>query len=210
MEILRTRGIDPETGSPVQGAPAVQPAQPTEPTQPNNFAGYTDEQLANAIPGFNALSADEKQVIRDAKNTAKTVAELQRQLAVVLDERETNKQIGELKKNDAFKAIAENEAAFREFIYRPENLELNIEHLAYKFMSELAAGTITPTQPEAPAQPTQPGMEGNTGGGKQVNDATANGVREMTAAEAAELRKSDHRTYNELARTGKLKIVTRQ
>lgn len=216
MGLLQTAGIDPKTGQPVQpqGAqPGQQPAQPTEPYN-QNPQRFTDEQLNTAIPGFSALTAEEKDVIRYAKNTAKTIADLQRTVAEMYDERKTNQQIEAMKGNEQFKPVADNEQLFRQYAYRPENLSLDIEHVAFKFMQELNAGTLQPTTPTEPQggnqPPNQPGMEGGTGGNKHVQGGGGEpGVREMTAAEAAELRKTDHRTYNELVRKKQLKIVSR-
>ncbi len=211
MELVRQNGIDPKTGQRVQPQGTPAPAAPADPTQqPSNPQSYNDDQLAQAIPGFNALNQAEKDVIRYAKNTAKTIADLQRTVAEIYDERTTNQQIDKFKADPNYKVIAENEKRFREFAYEPDNLNLDIEHVALKFMQGMTAGTIQPTQPangEQP-QPTQPGMEGGSGGAGQINGGGGD-IREMTAAEAANLRKTDHREYNRLAKEGKIKLVTR-
>lgn len=126
---------------------------------------------------------------------------VKRQVAEMYDAQETAKQIAELTAKDEWKDL--DQAAFKEFIYKEENLGVkNLETLATMFKIEqdkaaAAAAAQTPPTPE--------GGEPTTAGAKEIAPGTGN--TEVTAADAANLRKTDPKRYAALIRAGKLKIV---
>lgn len=196
MGILQQRGIDPKTGEPL-AAPAT-PA-PAAPTAPNPTAPLTHEQAVQQIPGFSTLSDAEKAIVMNPRQAYQDIETVKRQVAEMYDAQETTKQINDLTAKDEWKDL--DTAAFKEFIYKEENLGVkNLETLATMFKIEqdkAAAAAQTPPPPE--------GGEPTTAGAKEIAPGTGN--TEVTAADAANLRKTDPKRYAALIRAGKLKIV---
>lgn len=196
MEIMRQEGIDPKTGkrsTPAEPAPTA-PATPapTAPTQP-----LTYEQAVAQVPGFNTLSEQEKAVVLNPRQAYRDIEQVKQQVAQMYDQQETTRQIKELVGKEDYKDLDQD--AFREFIYRDENLGVkNLETLAKMFKLEQAD---TPPEP-----PTPEGAEPTTSGAKEI--AQGSGTQEMTSADAAQLRTSDPRRYAKLIRTGKLRITS--
>lgn len=205
LGLLKSQGIDPETGQPIAGAestppapkgeperPAVRGEQPTQPQIP-----LTDEQLATAIPGFANLSEQEKSLIRDTKSTVKQINELKNLVSELYDEREFKKQFKGLTGKDEWKAINDHADEFKEFAYKQENLTVPLETLAASFLYTKGLAT----KPAAP-KPTPKGVEPGSGGGKTGKTDTDG----YTAEEMSQIRKTDPKRYAQLARDGKLNI----
>lgn len=199
-EALRLRqvaidnGIDPKTGLPTGNPPAAPTAVP--PTVPTTPAPLTAEQAAAQIPGFSTLTPQEKALVLNPREAYKDITDMKRELAVIMDGKETDKQIKELVANDEYKDL--DQEGFREFIYKEENLGVkNLETLAKMYKTENA----TP-----PAPPTPEGGEPTTAGAKEIAP-NADGVTEVTGAEAAQMRKESPKRYGELLRSKKLRIV---
>lgn len=203
LEVLKANGIDPETGKPMAGAPSAEeeaekPAiqvrgeQPTQPEIP-----LTDEQLTKAIPGFANLTEGEKDVIRNTKTTAKNIVHLTNLVTEMYDERVYNKEFKDLSGKKEWARLAEFAEEFKEYAYKPENLKVKLETLAASFL--YGKGTKVEKPKPTPAS----GLEPGSGGGKSKNSGNADGY---TADEMAEIRRTDPRRYNQLARDGKLKL----
>lgn len=193
-DILAKHGIDPKTGEPVAPATPAVPSTPATPTQP-----LTAEQAAAQIPGFSTLSAAEKAIILNPRQAYKDITDMRNMVAEMYDERETTKQIKELKAKDGYGDL--DAEAFREFIYREENLGVkNLETLAKMFKNEQAAVPPKPPVPE--------GAETTTAGAKEI--AVGAGVQEVSAVDAATLRKEDPKRYAQLIRDKKLVITNEQ
>lgn len=190
MEIMKAKGLDPKTGEPLAPQAPRQPAPNTP-----SFAGaeprtFTDEDLSKAIPGFAALSEDEKHIIRNVKDVAGQLSSLKAFVAEIADERQFAKDLKEARKNPELAEALKDEEAFKAFAYEDENLKLPfnvvVERWQYKQLRDAKGGTPAP-------QPNTPGMEGGTGGAKEI--IGSEGKIEMTAEEAADFRKRDPRGY---------------
>lgn len=187
-DILTKHGIDPKTGERTPQTPATPPAAPIPP--------MTHEQAVAQIPGFSTLSDQEKAIILNPRQAYRDIADMRKMVAEMYDERETTRQIKELTGKDEYKDL--NAEAFREFIYREENLGVkNLETLAKMFKAEQGGKPATPPTPE--------GGEPTTHGAKEI--AAGAGVQEVSAADAAQLRKEDPKRYAKLLREKKLRIV---
>lgn len=203
LEVLKANGIDPETGKPIAGAPNTEeeaekptiPVRGEQPAQPE--IPLTDEQLTKAIPGFANLTEQEKAIIRDTKTTAKNIVQLTNLVTELYDERMYNKEFKDLSSKKEWAKLAEFAEEFKEYAYKPEHLKVKMEVLAASFL--YGKGTKTDKQKPAPATGVEPG----SGGGKSKNSGHADGY---TADEMAEIRRTDPRRYNQLARDGKLKL----
>lgn len=199
MGFLNQHGIDPKTGNRAE-APATPTPAPTAPTVPTPTAPLTYEQAVQQIPGFSTLTDSEKAIVMNPRQAYRDIETVKRQVAEMYDAQETAKQIKELTAKDAWKDL--DQEAFKEFIYRDENLGVkNLETLATMFKIEqdaAAAAAVTPPTPE--------GGEPTTAGAREIAPGT--GMTEVTAADAANLRRTDPKQYAKLIRTGKLKIVS--
>jgi len=189
-DLVKSLGYDPKTGNPFAPAPqAVAPATPT-PTQP-----LTVQDAAQQIPGFSSLSPQEQAMVINPRQAYQDVETLKRQVAEMYDRQQTDNQIKELTAKDEYKDLDKD--AFREFIYREDNLGVqNMDTLAKMFAMENQAPAPTPT-PE--------GGESTTAGAKEI--APGSGITEVTPDEATKLRKEDPRRYAQLVQSKKLRIV---
>lgn len=193
LDVLRQNGIDPKTG---KGNAQAEPV-PTAPQAPTPTAApQSYEEAAAQIPGFSTLSDKEKAIVLNPRQAYRDIEQITRQVAEMYDERETNRQVKELVAKDGYQDLDQD--AFKEFIYREENLGVkNLETLAKMFKLEAA---------EAPEEPPTPeGAEPTTAGAKEI--ATGTGVQEVTVGEAQQLRTQDPKRYAKLIRTGKLRIT---
>lgn len=207
MDVLKAAGIDPKTGKPIE-APKQDEKPPEEGTQPaqeptREAPQYeapvlTDEELSKAIPGFANMSEGEKALLRDIKGTTKIIASMQRVLAEIVDEREYNKGFTGLTKKEEWKKIAEFADEFKEFAYTKDNLKVPLETLAASFLYKKGLGTQKPEEKPAPS-----GVESG-GAGKGEEKGTKD--EGFTADEAAEIRRNDPKRYQQLVRSGKMKI----
>lgn len=187
-EILTKHGIDPKTGE-----PTTPPA--TAPT-PNTPTVLTQEQAIAQIPGFSTLSEQEKAIILNPRQAYKDIADMRSMVAEMYDDRETTRQIKELKAKDGYAEL--DSEAFREFIYREENLGVkNLETLAKMFTLENEAKPKPAPKPE--------GGEPTTAGAKEI--ASRAGTQEISATDARQLRTQDPKQYAKLVSTGKLRIT---
>lgn len=203
LEVLKANGIDPATGQPIApapSAPAEEPSRPAirgdQPQQPE--IPLTDEQLSKAIPGFANLTEQEKVLIRDTKATVKQIAELKSFVAEIYDEREYGKQFKALTSKEQWKQVAEHAEEFKEYAYKPENLQTPLETLAASFL--YTKGLASKPKPTPPA-PT--GLEPGSGGGKGDGKTDKDG---FSAEELATIRTTDPKRYANLAKSGKLKL----
>lgn len=210
LQVLKDAGIDPQTGQPIAAPGTEQPTGtrtepegvPTEPT-PQPQAPLTDDQLAQAIPGFHNLSEAEKTMLRDTKATVKQMAAMQKLVTEMYDERMYKQQFADLTGKDQFKAIAEHADEFKELAYKDENLKVPLETLAGNFLYQKG---LAAKPAEKLAEPPAPsGVEPGSGGGKKGAGKTQDGY---TAEEIAQIRKTDPKRYAKLAREGKLKVRT--
>ncbi len=194
-DILKRHNIDPKTGEFITPQTPAVPSTPAAPTaQP-----LTAEQAAAQIPGFSTLSAAEKAIVLNPRQAYKDISDMRNMVAEMYDERETTKQIKELKAKDGYGDL--DAEAFREFIYREENLGVkNLETLAKMFKQEKADVPPKPPVPE--------GAETTTAGAKEI--AKGAGVQEISATDAAQLRKEDPKRYAQLIREKKLVITNEQ
>lgn len=200
LDVLKDNKIDPKTGKPIE-QPTEQPVRkPTEPTQPSNL---TDEELAKALPAFNTMSEDEKAIIRNAQQTAKDMAEMKRFIAVMQDEKTYNEQFSTLTSKEEYKAIGEDAEAFKEFAYKPENLNTDLAVLADAYLARKAREATT--EGDKPKGEAPKGMEEGTSGAKDIGGK--DGVQELTAEQAADLRKKEPRKYIQMASKGLIKII---
>lgn len=191
MEIMKAKGLDPKTGEPLapQGQRSPAPSNNPQPAgaEPRTF---TDEDLTKAIPGFAALSEDEKHIIRNVKNVAGQLSELRAFVAEIADERQFAKDLKEARKNPDLAEVLKDEEAFKAFAYEDENLKLPfnvvVERWQFKLLREKGG------KPAAP-KPETPGMEGGTGAAKEI--IGSEGKIEMTTEEAADFRRRDPRGY---------------
>jgi len=214
-KILQDNGIDPKTGQPIKPAnnsgqdnqgdnqPAIRNRE-LLPTQqpPTGQQSFSDEELENSIPGFSYLAEEEKNIIRNAKTIATDMASMKNVLAELMDERTYSKEFKQLTTSDeTLKTLAEHADEFKEFAYHPDHLNIKLPQLAKMFMVEkgLMGAPAEQKPKEKPA-----GLE--AGGGGKAGGANAKVDGEMTAEEAAMLRRSDPKRYSQLAQTGKLKI----
>lgn len=198
LDVLKSNGIDPETGKPLpkeddtQNRSAFRGEQPQQPTVP-----LTEEQLKTTIPGFENLTDSEKELIRDTKATVKQIAELKNLVAELYDEREYGKQFKTLSSKPEWKTLAEHSEEFKEYAYKSENLQVPMETLAASFLYKKGLGN---KPKEVKPQPT--GLEPGSGGGKQgKSDQDGYTLEEMNR-----LRISNPKKYMQLARSGKLKL----
>lgn len=190
MDILKKNNIDPATGEAIQ----------TDPVDPADNPEFSDEKLEKAITGFSNLSESEKDIIRNAKTTAKSMTELKKTVAQILDKDKFNTDLAGIKKDSVIgKVISENEDEFKTFAYKPENLKTDTVTLAKAFA--LDKGAVAKQE-----EGVRLGREGNTGGGKTLG-TTKDGKTLMTSAEAGVLRKNDPRQYNDLVSKKKLVIT---
>lgn len=195
-EILKRHNIDPKTGEFI--TPQT-PAVPSTPAAPTPAQPLTAEQAAAQIPGFSTLSAAEKAIVLNPRQAYKDISDMRQMVAEMYDERETTRQIKELKAKDGYGDL--DAEAFREFIYREENLGVkNLETLAKMFKAEQASVPPKPPVPE--------GAEPTSAGAKEI--ATGAGVQEVSAADAAQLRRDDPKRYAKLIREKKLVITNEQ
>ncbi len=213
MDAMKANGIDPKTGKPVasnnnQGADNRGANNDNLNNDAGDSSNFTDTELEKAIPGFAYLPESEKQTIRDAKNIAKTVTDLQRTVAELNDERVFNKELSTAIKDEGMKMLKEHEEEFRAFAYEEANLKVPFQHVANSFILKKTkeAGNNTGGDNNADGGNKPTGMEAGTGGGKELGKSVGDNL-EVTGAEAKQLRKQDPRRYNDLARKGKLKII---
>lgn len=189
MGVVKTNNIDPKTGEVIKKE---------ETTTPQEHSQLTDAEISKAIPGFANMSEGEKEVIRNAKGMATKVANLEKLVAEMADERQFNKDFKSLTGKEEFKSIADMRGEFEEFAYNEDNVGIkNIETVAKIFLADKGLNK-TETQKEEP----RPGLE--PGGGSKTPKKT--GTTEYTAEEAAKMRKEQPRKYNKLVSEGKLKI----
>lgn len=201
LDVLKAHGIDPATGQPIApAAPAEEPTRPAirgdQPQQPE--IPLTDDQLSKAIPGFANLTEQEKVLIRDTKATVKQIAELKNFVAEIYDEREYGKQFKTLTSKEQWKPIAEHAEEFKEYAYKPENLQTPMETLAASFLYNKGLASKPKPTPPAPS-----GLEPGSGGGKGDGKTDKDG---FSAEELATIRTTDPKRYANLAKSGKLKL----
>jgi hypothetical protein len=189
MEIMKSNGIDPKTGEPINKPADITP-------KGDDPSTFTDADLADEIVGFEYLSEDEKAVIRNAKSTAKTLSELKKTVASLVDEKNFEKELKVLLANKAYSVIAENLDAFRAYAYKDENLKIPLKHLANSYLVE--KGQTAPATPEE----KRDGLEDGSAGGYKAPPKPEG----YTAEEMERMRKNDPKKYIKLARSGKLKI----
>lgn len=207
LQVIKDAGIDPSTGKPIVESNDNQPAptrtepegMPREP-EPQTQAPLTDEQLAQAIPGFHNLTEVEKTMLRDTKATVNRLSKMQDLVTEMYDEKAHKKQFAELVAKDQFKALSEHAEEFNELAYKNENLKVPLETLAGNFLYQKGLAT---KPAEKPAKPAPSGVEPSSGGGKEGAGKTEAG---FTSEEMATIRKTDPKRYAKLAREGKIKI----
>jgi len=206
LKVLQEAGLDPKTGQPI--APTGDTPTPTrmepegvpqEPT-PQPTTTLTDDQLAQAIPGFHNLSDAEKTMLRDTKATVRQMAEMQKLVTEMYDERMYNQQVKDLTSKEEWKVISEHAEEFKEFSYKDENLKVPLETLAASFLYTKGLAT---KPAEKPATPPPSGVEPGSGGGVEGSGKTEKG---FSTEEIAQIRKTDPKRYAKLAREGKLKV----
>ena len=201
LEMMKKHGIDPKTGEKIETPPAKEQPAPTTRTNevaPTEQAPLTDTQLKTVIPGFENMSEDEKNVLRNVKTTAKELAEMKNLVAEINDERQYAKDFKALTSKEEWKKLAEHADEFKEEAYKTENLQTPLETLAASFLYRKGLSNKPAEKPPAP-KGIEPGTNGAKGGSPIVDD-------EMTPEQASELRKTDPRRYNALVRSKKLTI----
>ncbi len=191
-DLVKSLGYDPKNGQKLEPTTVQEPTAPAQtPTAPLSY-----EQAVATVPGFSTLSEAEKALVLNPRQAYKDISEMRRMVAEMYDERETTKQIKELVSKEDYKDL--DQEAFREFIYRDDNLGVtNLETLAKMFKAE------APT-PATPA-PKPEGAEPTSGGAKEI--APGVGKVEMTSADAAALRTRDPKQYGALIRAKRLVII---
>lgn len=191
-DLVKSLGYDPKTGQKLEPTTVQEPTAPAQtPTAPLSY-----EQAVAMVPGFSTLSEAEKALVLNPRQAYKDISEMRRMVAEMFDERETTKQIKELVGKEDYKDL--DQEAFREFIYREDNLGVqNLETLAKMFKAEAVT-------PPAPA-PKPEGAEPTSGGAKEI--APGVGKVEMTSADAAALRTRDPKQYGALIRAKRLVIT---
>jgi len=158
----------------------------------------TEEELEKQIPGYGGLSDREKDLV---KNTiapfAKNVNALEGQVAKLLDQERFKEEFNDLVSKDEYKVLAKHKDAFKKFAYQDENLNTPMALLAdsYIFRNKLSTDNETPEQKRE-----REGLEAGNGGGSNHNAPKT----EMNATELSNLRTSDPKRYNRLAREHKL------
>lgn len=198
MDIFKKNGIDPKTGEKVQTGNAN--------NQVGNDAGatfFTDEELEATFPSYATMTDQERQVLRHVGSFPK----MARMVAEMHDKLAFSEQLEVLKADTANAVIAQNEKEFKAFAYKDENLKVPMEILVNAFKGMKAGAVNNAGQNNAGEQKPQQkraGMENSTAG----QGSSGNGVQEMTPEAARDMRTKDPRKYNELARAGKLKIVS--
>lgn len=201
LEIMKKHGIDPKTGEKIETTPPKEqpaPATRTNESAPPEQPPLTDTQLKTIIPGFENMSEEEKNVLRNVKSTAKELAEMKNLVAEINDERQYNKDFKALTSKEEWKKLAEHADEFKELAYQNENLQTPLETLAASFLYRKGLSNKPAEKPPAP-KGIEPGTNGAKGGSPIVDD-------EMTPEQASELRKTDPRRYNALVRSKKLTI----
>jgi hypothetical protein len=203
LEIMKKNGIDPKTGEklPQPNEPTTPPARQAPPvvepkTPEKEPIKLTEQDLAKAIPGFENLPPEEKEMIRDIKTTVKTMAELKQTVTELYDEKHFANEMKALTRKEDFKQLTEHTDEFKEFAYKDENLRTPLETLAKAFLYEKGKKPAEPT----PVGGVEPGGSGGRQGGAPVQEDG------MTGEEVAALRKSDPLKYNKLAAAGKIKF----
>ena len=205
MALLKDAGIDPKTGQPFQQnvgqeAGNEQFSQRGANIFENQQQPLTDEELQQAIPGFAFMDETEKEVIRNIKGTAKQIAEMQKIVSELYDERIFNQEVKKLLKDEKYKPIAEKLDEFTEYAYKDENRNIPLSKLAELFLIE--NGQAQAGQPQK-QKPQRTGVEA---GGQGRGEATPTDKNEYTAAEIAKMRQNDPKRYQKLVMSGKLKI----
>ena len=194
MDIMKDNKIDAKTGKVIESVDDGQGGENND----ANPKGFTDEELNKAIPGFSNLTDSEKNVIRNAKKTAKDMTDLKKSVAQILDKDKFNSDLSTIKKDKTIgKIISENEDEFKEFAYKPENLKTDTTTLAKAFAFDKGGNQQKETGVKV-------GLE--DGGGSKTLGTTKDGKIQVTSSEAQTLRKTDPRRYNDLVRDKKLVI----
>jgi len=208
MDILKKNGIDPKTGKKVQGA--GDGGASGEGNQGGGDAGatfFSDEELEATFPSYSTMSDQEKQVLRQVGSFPK----MARMVAEMHDKLTFNEQLEVLVADPANKVIADNMKEFKEFAYADGNLKIPMEVLVDAFMGKKLRGQGGNNNGGGGNNQNQgggnqrQGMEGGTNG---QGSGGGDGVQEMSAEAARDLRLKEPRKYNALARAGKIKIVS--
>jgi hypothetical protein len=158
----------------------------------------SDEYLAETVTGFDYMSEQQKQQLREAMTLINDVNGIKKTLAEFTDEKKFESDFKNLTSNEEFKGIDKDK--FREFAYKKENLQTPVDVLAKAFLFE-----NKPVVKEEP-KPARKGGESGTGGSKEPV-TTKEGKVQMTPQEVQKLRVSDPKEYHRLIREKKLDFV---
>jgi hypothetical protein len=166
---------------------------------------FTPDELSKMIPGYDQLAPEQQKAIFDSwSNTQRDLDTLKNQVAVLTDKQVFEDGFKNLVKTEQYSVLRKHKADFKDFAYSDEYRgidDLAIITDSYIMKKKLYAPTDKdPKDPNEPAD--RPGLEATKSGYKPTP-----AVGGMTAAQAAELRKTNPQKYNALAATGKLKII---
>lgn len=206
-KLLIENGFDPKTGKRAETPapqPTEQPAAQRGTDEPKETAPQiSDKTLEKLVPGFENLPEEEKNTIRDIKNYAKKISQVEKLVAEMNDERMYVKDFNKLVREEKWKKLRDFDEEFKAYAYQPENLNASLETLAASFL--FSKGQESQPADEEDEEPAPEGVEPGTHG-PRGGEPSEDGLSDE---ESASLRKTNPREYARLIKARKLKIRER-